>query len=353
MSRARLTNWPRRASSALLVSGLLVAASACGSQQADHIPGNARPGISAQVSPPITTAEPHVASPTIAAAPYLYLGADAVPDPRTIMAATGIRWFTVAFVLARGLCDPQWDGVRPLLGGSDQRTIEAIRGVGGDVIVSFGGQNGPWLERSCTTAAQLAAAYQRVIDAYGLRAIDIDIEGSLFVNPIVQQRVVDALKIVRAANAGLTISVTFPIETSGPDPGMINRAASSGLVVDCWAAMPFDLDAAGQNMSALTERLIDQLATVVQDAYRYSVDQAFRHVGISSMNGITDSHETVTETDFQAMLDFAQRRHLARFTFWSANRDRSCDPGVTASDTCSGVPQASWDFTRIVAQYHG
>jgi hypothetical protein len=113
------------------------------------------------------------------------------------------------------------------------------------------------------------------------------------------------------------------------------------------------MDAAGQNMGALTQRLVDQLAAAVQTAYQYSPDRAFRHVGISSMNGITDSGENVTQADFQSMLGYAQRHHLARLTFWSANRDRPCRTGVTAGDACSGVPQATWDFTRIIAQYHG
>jgi hypothetical protein len=353
-------NWrtARRRGSAMavLTSWMLVAASACGSPAASRPTspaGGAGPGIDAHASPSIASPAPPTLDPAMAAAPYLYLGGEGRPDPRTIMTATGVRWFTVAFVLSHGPCDPQWDGTRPLIGGSDQRTIASIRDGGGDVVVSFGGQSGPWLEQSCPTAAQLAAAYQRVIDAYKLKAIDIDVEGTVYSSRTGQQRIIDALKIIRAANPGLTISVTFPIESSGPDPGMINRAAAAGLVVDCWTAMPFDMDAAGQDMGALTQRLLDQLAAVVRAAYGLSDDQAYRRVGISSMNGITDAHERVTQADFQVMLDYARLHHLGRLTFWSANRDRSCGAGIPPGENCSGVPQAAWDFTRIVAQYLG
>ena len=347
----------RGSAMAVLTSWMLMATSACGSpaarQPTNPATGTAGPGIEAHASPSTASVAPAVVDPAMAAAPYFYLGGDDRPDPRAIMTATGVRWFTMAFVLSHGPCDPQWDGTRPLIGGSDQRTIASIRDGGGDIVVSFGGQSGPWLEQSCATAAQLAAAYQRVIDAYKLKAIDVDVEGTVYSSPTAQQRIIDALKIVRTANAGLTISVTFPIELSGPDTGMINRAAASGLVVDCWTAMPFDMDAAGQDMGAVTQRLLDQLAAVVQAAYRFSNDQAYRHVGISSMNGITDAHERVTQTDFQAMLDYARRHHLGRLTFWSANRDRSCGAGIPPGENCSGVPQAAWDFTRIVAQYRG
>ena len=53
--------------------------------------------------------------------------------------------------------------------------------------------------------------------------------------------------------------------------------------------------------------------------------QAYSMMGISSMNGVTDSSEHVTQGDFQTMLGYSQQHHLARLTFWSLNRDRPCD----------------------------
>src|SRR5204863_8999932 len=130
---------------------------------------------------------------------------------------------------SNGACDPQWDGQRPLLGGADQGTVNTVRGAGGDIIPSFGGASGNKLEQSCASAGALANAYQQVINAYRLRAIDIDIEGDAYNNGTVQQRTVDALKIIRANNPGVSLIVTFPSNQSGPDSSMINRAAPSGL----------------------------------------------------------------------------------------------------------------------------
>jgi hypothetical protein len=355
MTLAQLDARRLRAVRAVLSIATLIVLSACGGPTGRNVtsdlPSNAGPHVGASASPSTPASAAAGTDPAMAAAPYLYLGGEDLPDPQVIMKATGVRWFTLAFVLNHGACDPQWDGTRPLLGGADQSVIASIRQRGGDVIVSSGGQNGPWLEQSCSTSGSLAAAYQHVIDAYHLKAIDIDVEGSVYQSPTLQQRIIDALKIVKAADPGIVVDVTFPVDASGPNPAMINRAAASGLVVDCWAAMPFDMDAAGQNMGDLTRRSIDQLVGVVEAAYRYPEDQAFRHIGISSMNGITDTQETITTNDFQTMLAYAQRHHLARFTFWAANRDRPCGNGTVPGDTCSGLPQANWDFTRIVAQY--
>ncbi|GAA3304160.1 ricin-type beta-trefoil lectin domain protein [Dactylosporangium vinaceum] len=307
-------------------------------------------------TPPTTagpTSNPPASNPAMGAAPYAYLGWGNLPDPRTIMSATGIKWFTMAFILSNGACEPLWDGSRPLTGGQDQTTINNIRGAGGDVAVSFGGASGPWLEQTCSSAATLAAAYQKVINAYGLKAIDIDIEGTVYNNPTLQQRTIDALKTVKANNPNTAVYVTFPSDRSGPDSSMINRAAASGLTVDAWTIMPFDFGAAGQNMGNLTIQAAEGLKNVVKNGYKYTDDQAYRHSGISSMNGITDVGETVTVADFRTMLAYAQQHHLARFTFWSANRDRPCNGGSTNDDTCSGVSQSAWDFTKVIAQYKG
>ncbi|MEU1709232.1 lectin [Streptomyces sp. NPDC005706] len=290
-------------------------------------------------------------SAPMAVAPYLYNGWGSPPNPTTITQATGVKWFTLAFVLSNGYCNPQWDGSRPLNGGVDQQTVNTVRANGGDIIPSFGGYSGNKLESSCSSAGELAAAYQKVVSAYGLKAIDIDLEADAYSNGTVQQRTVDALKTVKANNPGLKVYITIGTGQSGPDTSLINRAASSGLTVDAWAIMPFDFGGAGQNMGNLTTRAAEGLKNALKNAYHYSDDQAYRDMGISSMNGVTDNNETVTVNDFRTILAYAQAHHLARLTFWSANRDRPCTGGP--ADSCSGVSQSAWDYTRVFAGYTG
>ena len=299
-----------------------------------------------------TSGDPAPAAP-MAVAPYLYNGWGSPPDPATVMNATGVKWFTLAFVLSNGYCNPQWDGSRPLTGGVDQQTVTTVRAGGGDIIPSFGGYSGNKLESSCSSAAELAAAYQKVINAYGLKAIDIDLEADAYSNGTVQQRTVDALKTVKTNNPGLKVYVTIGTDQSGPDTSLIKRAATAELSVDSWTIMPFDFGGAGQNMGTLTLRAAEGLKTALKSAYGYSDDQAYRGMGISSMNGITDANETVTPADFQTILGYAQQHHLARLTFWSANRDRPCPGNYPNDDTCSGVAQSPWQFTGIFAKYTG
>ncbi|AZQ39797.1 chitinase [Streptomyces cyaneochromogenes] len=300
-----------------------------------------------------TITSPDDAAPftSAAVAPYLYNGWGSPPNPTTVTNATGVRYFTLAFVLSNGYCNPRWDGSRALTGGVDQQTINTVRANGGDVVPSFGGWSGNKLESSCSSASELAAAYQRVITAFGLKAIDIDLEADAYDSPTVQQRTVDALKAVKNNNPGLKVYVTIGTGQSGPDTSLINRAASSGLTVDAWTIMPFNFGGVGQNMGNLSTRAAEGLKNALKNAYGYSDDQAYRLMGISSMNGITDQGETVTVADFRTMLAYAQQHHLARLTFWSANRDRPCTGGP--ADSCSGVSQSDWDYTRVFAAYTG
>ncbi|WP_413103348.1 chitinase [Streptomyces sp. Inha503] len=296
------------------------------------------------------------AAPSGLNGPYLYLGWGSPPKATDVMSATGIQQFTMAFMLSDGGCNPKWDGSRALTGGNDQSTINSIRSAGGDVTVSFGGWSGNKLGEKCSSASALAGAYQKVIDAYKLKSIDIDIESTEFENATVRQRVIDALKTVKQKNSGIKVYVTFGTTTSGPDSNgkdLVKRGATAGLDVDGWAVMPFDFGQGSIDMAAATKSAVDGLKNTVASAYGLSSDAAYRKVGFSSMNGKTDvAGETISLNNFKAMVSYAKGHHLARVSFWSLNRDRKCGSG-TDGDACSGIDQGTYDFTKALTGYNG
>jgi chitinase len=298
----------------------------------------------------------HAASPGVAVAPYEYLGWGSPQAPTSVMSATGVKWLTLAFMLSDGGCNPKWDGSRALTGGSDQSAINKIRSAGGDVVVSFGGWSGNKLGEHCSSASALAGAYQKVIDAYKLKAIDIDIEATEMSNGTVRQRVVDALKTVKSKNSGIKTYITMGTPPTGPDSDgtdLIKKGAAAGLANDGWVVMPFDFGGHSGSMGNVSKTAADGLKNAVKNAYHYSDSVAYTHIGISSMNGKTDeSDETVTTGDFNTILSYAQSHHIARLTFWSVNRDRQCSSGG-ASDSCSGVSQSAYAYTKIFAKYTG
>jgi hypothetical protein len=288
------------------------------------------------------------------AAPYLYFGWGSPPSPTTVMGATGVKAFTLAFMLSGGGCTPMWDSQRPLTGGVDQQNINAIRAAGGDIVVSFGGWSGNKLGPNCGSASALAGAYQQVINAYHLKAIDIDIENTdEFESEAVQDRILGALKIVKQNNPGVRTIITFGTSTTGPTwwgLRLIDRSKALAANIDVYTQMPFDFGSG--NVGADTQTTTEALKNKLMSTFGWSAATAYSHIGISSMNGITDSHETVNPATFQSIRDYAQRNHLARLAFWSVNRDRPC-PGGGVAENCSGISQTDWQFTKINATFTG
>ena len=292
-------------------------------------------------------------SGSMAAAPYLYQGWGNPPAPSTVMSATGVKWFTMAFINSGGGCTPAWDGVRPLTGGVDAQAIAQIRAAGGDIIASFGGWSGNKLGPNCATPEALASAYQQVINAFNLKAIDVDIENTdEFENEVVQDRILTALRIVKQNNPNVKTIITFGTTTTGPNwwgTRLINRAAALGANIDVFTIMPFGFGGHA-NMYQNTVNAAEGLKNALKAAFGWDDSTAYRHMGISGMNGLSDQQELTSTTTWRQIRDWAAARHLARFTFWSVNRDRPCPGGGVRSD-CSGIDQPNWEFTRITAGY--
>ncbi|MGW4082814.1 carbohydrate binding domain-containing protein [Streptomyces sp. NPDC004822] len=289
------------------------------------------------------------------AAPYLYLGWGDPPSATSVMSATGIKWYTLAFILSSGGCNPSWDGQRALTGGNDQSVINSIRAAGGDVVPSIGGWSGNKLGPNCSTAEALAGAYQKVIDAYGLKAIDVDIENTdEFENATVQDRILNALKIVKANNPGLRTIITFGTSTTGPTywgNRLIEQAKALNAGIDVFTIMPFDFGG-GADMYGSTVSAAEGLKTKLRSTFGWDDATAYAHLGISGMNGLSDQQELTSPGTWTQIRDWANSRHIARLAFWSVNRDRPCAGGGVTSN-CSGISQNTWQFTSITAGFTG
>jgi prophage DNA circulation protein len=194
-----------------------------------------------------------------------------------------------------------------------------------------------------------------VINAYGLKAIDIDIENfDEFENEVVQDRILTALRIVKQNNPAIKTIITFGTSTSGPTfygTRLINQAAALQANIDVFTIMPFDFGG-GANMFQNTVNAAEGLKNALKNAFGWSDDTAYRHMGISGMNGLSDQQELTSPATWTQIRDWAQARHLARLAFWSVNRDRPCAGGGVVSN-CSGIAQQQWEFTRITAAYTG
>ena len=160
----------------------------------------------------------------IQSAPY-YMPFDEAQNIDDILANSSLKHFILAFILAPNDshdCIPAWNGLRNRLVTEDTfiaEIIDKIRVAGGDVSISFGGAFGTELGHACQTAAQLAAAYQLVIDKYKLIHIDLDIEGDSLGAVVDERRRFEAIRILknnaRQNGKKLYVSLTLPTTVVG------------------------------------------------------------------------------------------------------------------------------------------
>ena len=292
-------------------------------------------------------------------APYYYTLDSSAPDLGQVMSATGQKAFELAFVLAPngGGCTPTWDGTDPVASDTQVKAvINEVRAAGGDVSVSAGGYNGTKLGQECGTPAATAAAYQQVITAYGLHAIDFDLEEPEIESASSINNELGAAQILQADDPGLYVSVTIPSTTTGANyfgQLLLDNAKSLGFTPNNYSIMPFDggFSGAASQITALQD-FNAQLAST----FGWSSATAYAHEGVSGMNGRTDSAEYFYQSDFQTVLNFAEANHMTRYTFWSLNRDRECNPPDNNGDLsseCSSVTQNAYDFTKYTTEFAG
>ena len=297
------------------------------------------------------TATPTVSSggwPGRVYAPYMEISVE--HDYTTVANATGVKYFTLAFIIDGGSCQASWEGNYNMSSGFDVTDINNLRGMGGDVIVSFGGAGGNELALDCGDVASLQAQYQSVINAYHFTHLDFDIEGAAISNTAATDRRNKALANIQAANPNLIISYTLAVDTSGL-PGeqisLLNNAVSNGLRVDVVNLMTMDYANDSRDMGAAATQAATSTVNQLKSVYpSKTTAQLWHMIGITPDIGINDTApETFTIANAQVVLSFAQQNNIGLIAEWQVPRDHPCTSGRSVgSDTCSGISQSDYQF---------
>jgi Cellulose binding domain/Glycosyl hydrolases family 18/Fibronectin type III domain len=300
------------------------------------------------------------------AAPFIDIGAWPTPDLTQIAETTGLRQFSLGFIVnGSGTCSPSWFGAYSMTAGFEQSDISTLRGIGGDVKPSFGGESGVELAQSCTTVASLTAAYQSVITAYNLTQIDFDIEGAAVADPAsinLRSQAMAALQATaKAAGKQLSITLTLPVLPSGLTAqglSVVQSAIQYGATISTVNVMTMDFgDSTAPNPAGKmgTYAIDCAQATEAQLATLYpgkTSAQLWNMIGVTPMAGQNDqSDEVFGLSDMQQLLAFAQTEHIGELGFWDVTRDGNACTG-SLSD-CTDIAQTPYEFTEMIAPYQG
>eukprot|EP00887_Chlorella_sp_A99_P004983 scaffold4.g4983.t1 len=325
-----------------------------------------------------------------------FVDAVAWPTPQLVSGyynATGQLFYTLAFITSQavdGAAVPSWGGVLPALASqhmADQ--IRALRLLGGDVIVSFGGANGAELAQTITDLDALVVAYQSVVDLYRLHWIDFDIEAGRSVHVTDSRRVctarataaggtaladvyccasppqggavadppsVDrrnkALAQLKAANPGLTISYTLPVLPIGltlDGENLLRNAKANGFNPDVINVMAMDYgDSAAPSPDG---RMGTYALWAAGNTSRQAKEAGLTSkIGLTPMIGKNDVESEVFRLpDAEQVARFAAETPWMRWTaFWSINRD-NWDGNTHVSPSASSIPQEPYAFTMTRA----
>jgi chitinase len=267
----------------------------------------------------------------------------------------GIKYFTLAFMLGNG-CQAEWNGDTTFDQSALGTYINNLRSVGGDVIVSFGGASGTYLEDACSSVSSLAAQFQAVLDRYNVTYIDFDVENDLG-NSAAQTRRSQAIAQVQAAarSAGKTLKVSFTlgVDTSGLPSDQINvlqSAISNGVDISLVNIMTMDYGGPVSQMGNAAIQAANSTFSQLKTLFPAKSDaQIWAMLGITPMIGQNDNAgEIFSLSNAQQVMTFAQQNNIGLLAFWALERDFQCTQSSSgASDTCSSVTQAAYAFSNI------
>jgi len=280
-----------------------------------------------------------------------------------------IKFYTLAFITANGKT-PCWGGYAQysVRGGEFheqlKKRITAVRRLGGDVMVSFGGAAGTELAVAIKDVKELTAAYQTTIDAYDLTCVDFDIEGASVADKASIDRRSQAIaalqKDAAAAKKKLTVWFTLPVLPSGLTPHglyVVQSAVRHGVDVAGVNVMAMDYgDGAAPNPKG---RMGDYAIMAGTNVFRQlkrgygkrkTDAQLWSMVGVTPMIGLNDvTTETFDQSDARKLLVFAQKNRLGMLSIWSLTRDRPHEKGAVnyVGPKFSSIPQQPFEFSNI------
>ena len=295
-------------------------------------------------------------------APYIDLGLTVSWQLLSIQQQSGIKVFTLGFVVGNGGCTPTWGGVGATVandtlpnGTTILSLVQGVRAAGGDVIISFGGAAGTELALGCTTVSSLQAAYQSVLNKYSVNSstpvrLDFDIEGGATLDQASINRRNQALVGLKNANPNLVISYTLPVLPTGlvaSGVNILNSIKAAGLNVNVINVMAMDYGPANDNGGQMGLSATQAASNTRNQVLAAGLTST---IGVTPMIGINDvASEIFQLSDAQMLLNFANANsYITRLSMWSVTRDNgSCPNQGFASPVCSGIAQSNWAFSNI------
>jgi chitinase len=296
----------------------------------------------------------------IQVAPYFYTwgyGNSAYKITSLMDAKTkiGLNSATLAFIISGGGCqiNPELD-----LMIAD---VKSFLAAGGELIISFGGASGPYLEDTCQDETQLFNTMDSLIQRTGIYSLDFDIEGAYIANPILTTRRNNTILKLQAKYPQLHVSFTLPVIPPSPwDAGgldtngmnLMKAIVASGVKVSVLNMMTMDYysntgKTHAQLAIAITDQVVNQLKTLYPSK---TTAQLYSMIGITPMIGYNDDNTLFSLADTQEVVSYAISKKVGLLSFWALQRDQL---GSGSLPLYSGANKTDFEFYSVFKEAAG
>jgi len=275
----------------------------------------------------LATAGPAAAAgaayPAHYAAPYLQISGSDAGDMAADEAATGLKFYTLAFLIPQSGCTPEWEDDGSGVGAFNSQ-ISSLQSSGGNVIVSFGGADGGELAQTCTNVSSLTAAYLNVVNTTGVNRLDFDIEGGVLSDTAATSLRDQALAALQAEDPSVQIDFTLAVAPNGLPTGsgseyaLLQDAQSKGVKVSVVNLMTMDFGN-GQNALADAESAAQASAGQLSSLYGISTSAAYGMMGLTPIAGQNDDNEYFSTANAQTLESFAASNGVGELSFWEVD----------------------------------
>jgi hypothetical protein len=259
--------------------------------------------------------------------------------------------FAYSFIISDGSCEPHWDW-------AVDENISDFKDVVKEGMISFGGAGaeGKTLAYVCTQS-NLLNVYRQIIDTYGIKRLDFDIEGGMLDENDANLRRFEALKELKKIYPDVNISLTLPVMPEGFDDSvknLINMAKEVNLTITSYNLMLMDYgssypacDKNKTQMFEYSKAAIENVNEYLKGVENTQDGECYYKIGAVAMIGVNDvNSEIFYRNDFALLRDYVIRHQMPLLSFWSVIRDRA----GTDIDTSSGLDAE--DYGTMEYEYY-
>ena len=213
--------------------------------------------------------------------------------------------------------------------------IKQFQATGGQIIISFGGANGPYIEDN-TTEDQEFTAIDKLLQDFNCKAIDFDIEGAYIANTTQNHQRSKVITRLQNKYPDMYVSFTLAVEMPHPEWSsngglshdgltMLTDAINCGVKISIVNLMCMDYYGklpSGKSWGNIANDIADQVNTQLKMLYN-SDKNMYKMIGQTPMIGQNDDSSIFTENDALTVSKYANDTQIGLIAYWAMNRDQT------------------------------